>query len=94
MSTPSIPVAFDYAKALLEIRKRMTYEEIAAFIGYESVGSIGDIIRGRIPNHPQGQAIYVLYIELFKRKPPMTPQEAAGVSDLRICASLPEPSTV
>ncbi len=78
MTEPSIPVGFDYARAVLEIRKFMTYEEIAAFLGYESVGSIGPLLKGRIPNHPQGEAIYTLYRELFGKKPPMTQAQAIG----------------
>lgn len=84
MTQPPIPVGFNYAQALLEIRKRMTYEEIAAFIGYENASSVAQIIKGRIPNHPQGQAIWVLYVELFDKKPPMTTLEAAGVSSIAI----------
>ncbi len=81
MSDPSIPVGFDYAKAVLEIRKRMTYEEIAACLGYEYASSVGNIVNGRIPNHPQGEALFVLYLELFGRKPPMTAEQASGVAD-------------
>lgn len=81
MSQPSIPVGFDYAMAMLEIRKMMTYEEIAACLGYESAMSVVNIIKGRLPNHPQGEALYVLYLELFGRKPPMTEEQANGISD-------------
>ncbi len=81
MSDPSIPVGFDYARAVLEIRKRMTYEEIAACLGYEYASSVGNIVNGRIPNHPQGEALFVLYRELFGCKPPMTEAQAAGIAD-------------
>lgn len=81
MSQPTIPVGFDYARAMLEIRKLMTYEEIAACLGYENAQSVGNIINGRIPNHPQGEALFVLYRELFGCKPPMTEAQAKGIDD-------------
>lgn len=91
--TPSLPVGFDYAKALLEIRRHMTYEAIAAYIGYESVGSICNIIKGRVPNHPQGEAIFTLYRELFGKKPPMTVAQAKG-TDFHACECATGASTV
>lgn len=94
MTEPSIPVGFDYSRAMLEIRGRMTYEEIAAYLGYESVGSIGNIINGRIPNHPQGEAIFTLYRKLFGKKPPMTSAQARGVEDFHERASVSHSTTV
>lgn len=79
MSDPAVPVGFDYARALLEIKKYRTHEEIAAFVGYESIGSISNILNGRIPNHPQGEAIFTLYREIFGKKPPMTSEQSNGV---------------
>lgn len=75
---PLIPVGFNYAKALLAIRKEMTYVQIAEFCGYESKQAVGKIIRGAIPSHVHGEAIYVLHCELFGKKPPMTKEQAAG----------------
>lgn len=91
MMEPGAPVGFNYSLAILHILKVRTYQEVADFLGYESVGSIGNIINGRVPNHPQGEAIFVLYRQLFGRKPPMTNEQAAGEPDLhkRECDSVP-----
>lgn len=66
---PSVEVGFDYGRALLRISHRLTYSQIGEFVGYEP-SSIGRIIAGQqIPAHPQGEAIWSLYVELFGEKP-------------------------
>ena len=70
MKWPPVEAGFDYVKALLELRTQFTYEYIAERCGYESKGSITKTLAGAIPPHPQGEAIYILYVETFGRKPP------------------------
>lgn len=94
MSPPSVPVGFNYSMALLAIRKHRTYEEIAAYLGYDSVGAIGKVIQGSVPSHPVGEAIYVLYRELFGTKPPMSSSQATGIQDLHPSACCISPSSV
>jgi hypothetical protein len=78
VGSPRSNVGFDYAKACLDLRARLTYGEIASGIGYASPAAINDILRGVIPAHPQGEALYALYLAVFERKPPMTPEQIAG----------------
>lgn len=80
MNIPSVPVGFNYSLALLEILRNQTYEEIAAYLGYESVGAIGKIINGAIPSHPVGEALFALYLDIFGKKPPMSQAQALGVA--------------
>lgn len=69
-------VGFDYAKALRELLERLTYEEVARSVGYRSTGSVTAICyAGRIPSHRHGEAIWALYCDTFKRKPPLILQE-------------------
>lgn len=78
-SPPPIPVGFDYAHALLDLRHVMTYEQIAERLGYQSKGSISEIINRKVlPDHPRGEALYALYLERFGRKPPMSQDQAVG----------------
>jgi len=69
LSEPSVPSGFDYSLALLKIRAKMTYQEIAEYIGYESANGVYKVISGSIPNHKVGEAIYILYFEMFGEKP-------------------------
>ena len=64
-------VGFDYAGALLELRNLLSYEELAALIGYESKASIARVIGGAEPPHRQGEAIWALYNDLMGKKPPL-----------------------
>lgn len=64
-------VGFDYAQAVLEINQHLSYDEIAGFCGYQNRASISQIVSGTIPHHPAGEALYVLYVELFHKKPPL-----------------------
>lgn len=84
MAQPAVPVGFDYAKALLEIRRHMTYEQIAAFCGYEGASGVAWVINGGIPSHPQGEAIWSLHCNLLGRKPPVSPLQAAGIEDMQL----------
>lgn len=78
MAEPYVAVGFDYSRALLELRNVYTYAKIAEFCGYAQAAQIGHLIRGHIPNHPRGEAIYALYLETFNRKPPMAEAQRAG----------------
>lgn len=73
-------VGFDYAAALREMLQRLTYEELAFKIGYGSAGSLGGVLKGMTPSHRHGEAIWALYVEMFGRKPPMTPAQAHGTA--------------
>lgn len=86
MITPAVPVGFNYSLAILQILKVRTYEDVAQYLGYESVGSISGLIDGSMPSHPVGEAIFVLYREIFGKKPPMSGTQAAGVDDLQLNA--------
>ena len=63
---------FDYAGALRNLLKKMTYTELAGKIGYSSTGSITAVLKGHVPSHVHGQAIWSLYLETFGEKPPMS----------------------
>lgn len=62
---------FDYGLALAEVLRHLSYDEAAGFLGYKSKGSITKILDGEIPMHPQGERLYILYVELFGHKPPL-----------------------
>lgn len=78
MTPPFVPVGFDYAQTILELRSRISYERIAEYCGYENKGSIAAVVEGAIPLHPAGEALYALYLEIFGRKPPMRTNQAIG----------------
>jgi hypothetical protein len=78
VSEPFIPVGFDYATAVLHLRDKMTYERMAEFCGYENKSTIFRIANGRVPNHPQGEALWALYLHIFGVKPPMRPDQTVG----------------
>ncbi len=82
MGDPAVPVGFDYAAALMAIREQMSYAVIADYVGYESSSSVQRVIDGAIPPHPQGEAIWALYRELFEDKPPISEEQTAGGSGL------------
>ena len=71
-------VGFNYAQALRDLLKKLTYADIAQRVGYNSTGSLTEILgRGRSPSHRHGEAIWALYLEVFGKKPPLTIQENA-----------------
>lgn len=85
MTPPTIPVGFDYALALLRIREHMTYEQIAEVCGFSDKQSIGRVVNeGLIPNHPQGEAIFAVYVELFQQKPPMQEVCRVGIANVAL----------
>lgn len=61
---------FDYAAAVRELHRYLTYDQIAEYCGYESKRSILNVLTGAIPDHPKGEAIYILFVEMFRMKPP------------------------
>ena len=62
---------FNYVAALLELDKVYSQDEIAEFCRYGSKASISNVASGKsIPLHPQGELIYILYVETFGKKPP------------------------
>ena len=86
LTDSSIPlysrVGFDYVGALKDLLARMTYEEVAYRLGYKSTGAVASIVkRGHVPSHQHGEALWVLYVEMFGRKPPMSAVQAKGHFD-------------
>lgn len=73
-------VGFDYVATVRELLTKCTYEELAFSIGYESVGSISGILKGRTPSHLQGEALWAFYISHFGKKPPLA-QKSASTSE-------------
>ena len=67
-------VGFDYVATLLAIRNVMSYDAIAEVIGYRSKGGISALLRGAIPSHVQGEALWALHVELFGTRPPLKRQ--------------------
>lgn len=68
---------FDYSQAVREINHSSgwSYQRLAAYLGYKSKGTIGDIVTGAVvPDHPRGEKLYILYFEMFGRKPPIVRQ--------------------
>ncbi len=64
-------VGYDYVATVRDLLTRMTYEDLAFAVGYESVGSLSGILRGQVPGHIYGEAIWDLYVDTFSRKPPL-----------------------
>lgn len=83
MGKPVVPVGFDYSAALKAISTQMSYAVIADYVGYESSSSIERVIAGAIPPHPQGEAIWALFREIFRDKPPTTSEQDVGGSGLQ-----------
>ena len=81
MTLSPIPTGFDYARAVLDLRGKMSYEEIAYICGYEGPSSVFRVMNGVIPSHPRGEAIWALYVRVFKRKPPVSKEQAHGIED-------------
>lgn len=78
MKIPFAPVGFDYAETIRQLNKTLTYEQIAEFCGYESRNAVYKILNGSLPAHPQGEALWVLYVKAFGKKPPATIEQALG----------------
>lgn len=75
---------FDYAKTILMLRKYMSYEKIAYYMGYggTKVGSVQNIVRkNSVPEHDKGEMLYALYVRIFDKKPPMSDNQKAGLED-------------
>lgn len=62
---------FDYGLAMAHILQHLSQREVAGFLGYKSKSSIVEILSGQIPQHPQGERLYILYFEMFGEKPPL-----------------------
>lgn len=65
-------VGFDYAQAMKDLLKRLTHMEIAYRIGYQSTGSVTAVVKGVIPSHKHGEALWALYLDVYGKKPPMS----------------------
>ncbi len=78
MSEPFVPVGFNYKAAIQRISAELSYAKIAEYLGYESKASVLNILNGSVPAHPQGEAIWALYKEMFNERPPLTPQQESG----------------
>lgn len=68
-------VGFDYARAVLQLKRYLTYDDIAQCCGYESARSVLSVLTGAIPSHIRGEAIWALYVEVFGHRPPLRPQK-------------------
>lgn len=64
-------VGFNYSAATLELLKRFTYDELKDLLGYQSKGSISQLLEGVIPAHDKGEALWALYMDTFGHKPPL-----------------------
>lgn len=64
-------VGFNYSATTLELLKRFTYDELKDLLGYQSKGSISQLIECVIPAHDKGEALWALYMDTFGRKPPL-----------------------
>lgn len=80
-------VGFDYAQAMKDLLKRLTHMEIAFRIGYQSTGSVTAVVKGVIPSHKHGEALWALYMEVFGTKPPMSEIQS---NDQRNKQSIPQ----
>lgn len=69
-------VGYDYAAAVIELLRVMTYEELARYLGYNSKGAISKVLDGAIPSHVQGEALWALYRDTFNKKPPMNVRQS------------------
>lgn len=73
-------VGFDYSQAILELSQKMTYSAIAKALGYNSKSSVNKIAGGVTPSHVRGEALWVLYVETFGRKPPRSLAQEKGTT--------------
>ncbi len=64
-------VGFDYVATVRALLQKLTYMELAGRIGYESVGSVGAVLKGHTPSHRHGEALWALHIEMYGCKPPL-----------------------
>ena len=64
-----IEAGFDYSRATLELRRVMHYDEIAAKCGFSGASAVAAIASGTVPSHPRGEALYILYVETYGKKP-------------------------
>jgi hypothetical protein len=78
-----IPAGFDYDTAMREIYWRVkNFKRIANLLGFSSAASVINIMRhGAIPSHPEGERIWIMYVDLFDKKPPMTRGQDAAMKD-------------
>ena len=64
-------VGFDYAQTVRELNQLLSHEQIASVCGYNSRRSVINLMGGKTtPSHTHGEALYILYVETFNRKPP------------------------
>lgn len=61
---------FDYQKALRELGREYSYDQIAHAMGYRSKARLNGILKGGEPLHSRGEALYILYTSTFHRDPP------------------------
>lgn len=79
----TIPAGFDYDNATREIYGRVrSFQRIADLLGFSSANAVINIMRnGAIPSHPEGERIWIMYVDLFGKKPPMTRGQGAAMQD-------------
>ena len=71
MST-HLGLGYDYVRAVADLLEKFTYQELATRLGYRSVGSVTSMLDGKVPSHLHGEALWLLYEQTFKRRPPLT----------------------
>lgn len=75
---PVVPVGFDYGQTVLRINRLWSYQRIAEHIGYSDRSAVHRIVKGQVPPHPQGEALWALYVRLFNEKPPHSADQRTG----------------
>ena len=74
-------VGFNYAQAVNDLLAVYGREALAEAIGYNSKTQIRRIQEnGAIPMHSYGEALYALYYDTFKKKPPLTEEQKKGIT--------------
>lgn len=63
-------VGFRYSDAVLQLREFFNYDELAIVLGYKHRSSVSKILKGAIPSHRAGEALWILFIEVYGHKPP------------------------
>ena len=73
-------VGFNYSAATLELLRVMTYDDLKDKLGYQSKGSISQLIDGVIPAHDKGEALWAVYVDTFRRKPPISVRQSGQLT--------------
>ncbi len=58
-------VGFDYKRAVLMMRRKRSYEQLAELCGYASKSGIMKVVAGTEPRHRNGELIHGTFRDLF-----------------------------